>query len=67
VYDRLDVRLTHLFSLRGVNCVVFGEVMNLLARHNAAAYAYTPDFSQRHVSESYFSRRILVAGASLTW
>jgi hypothetical protein len=67
VYNRLDVRLTHLFSVRGVNCVVFGEVMNLLARHNAASYAYTPDFSHRQVSESYFSRRILVIGASLNW
>ncbi|WP_306590995.1 TonB-dependent receptor [Geothrix sp. 21YS21S-4] len=67
VYRRVDVRLTHLFSLRGLNGVVFGEVMNLLARHNAAAYVYTPDFSERRVSESYFSRRILVAGLTLSW
>jgi hypothetical protein len=67
VYHRVDLRLTRLFSLPGVNCVVFGEVMNLLARHNAASYAYTPDFSERRVSESYFSRRILVVGASLSW
>ena len=41
--------------------------MNLLGRHNAASYSYTPDFSARRVNESYFSRRILVAGISLTW
>ena len=67
VYDRVDLRLTHLFHCWGVNCVVFGEVMNLLARHNAASYAYSADFSERHINESYFSRRLLVAGASLTW
>ena len=67
VYHRVDVRLTHLFHRWGVNCVVFGEVMNLLNRHNAASYAYTPDFSERRISESYFSRRILVVGAYLSW
>jgi outer membrane receptor protein involved in Fe transport len=67
VYHRVDLRLTHLFRYRSVNCVVFGEVMNLLNRHNAASYSYSPDFSVRQVNESYFSRRILVAGASLSW
>jgi len=67
VYHRVDLRLTHLFHRWGVNCVVFGEVMNLLARHNAASYAYSADFSERRVNESYFSRRLLVAGASLSW
>jgi hypothetical protein len=67
VYRRLDARLTHLFHYRSVNCVVFGEVMNLLNRHNVASYIYSPDFSVRQVNESYFSRRILVAGASLSW
>ncbi|WLT31413.1 TonB-dependent receptor [Geothrix sp. PMB-07] len=67
VYHRLDARLTHLFNRWGINCVVFGEVMNLLNRHNAASYAYSADFSQRRVNESYFSRRLLIAGASLSW
>jgi hypothetical protein len=67
LYHRLDARLTHLFSWRGVSCVVFGEVMNLLNRHNAASYTYSPDYSERRVNESYFSRRILVAGTSLSW
>ena len=67
VYHRVDVRLTHLFSRWGGNWVVFGEVMNLLDRHNAASYSYTPDYTVRRVNESYFSRRILVAGLSLGW
>jgi vitamin B12 transporter len=67
VYHRVDVRLTHLFSRWGGNWVVFGEVMNLLDRHNAASYSYKADFSARTVNESYFSRRILVAGFSLSW
>jgi len=67
VYHRVDVRLTRLFSRWGGNWVAFGEVMNLLDRHNAASYSYSPDYSARRVNESYFSRRILVAGFSLSW
>ena len=67
VYHRADVRLTHQFSLWGGRWVAFGEVMNLLGRHNAASYAYSPDYATRRVNESYFSRRILVAGFSLAW
>jgi hypothetical protein len=67
VYHRVDVRLTRLFSRWGGRWVTFGEVMNLLDRHNAASYSYSPDFSVRRVDESYFSRRILVAGVSLSW
>ncbi len=66
-YARGDLRLTRIRSFRGVRTVVFGEVMNVLNRHNAARYTYSPDFSQRDIEESYFSRRILVAGVSLAW
>jgi hypothetical protein len=47
--------------------VAFAEVMNLLDRHNASGYSYSPDFTTRRVVESYFSRRILVVGATLSW
>jgi hypothetical protein len=67
VYHRMDLRLTHLFGFRGLTCAAFGEIMNLLNRHNITAYTYSPDFSVRQVNESYFSRRILVAGVSLNW
>ncbi len=66
-YGRGDLRLTHFFPWGKVRCVVFGEVMNLLNRHNVAAYTYPPDYGHRGVNESYFSRRILVVGASLGW
>jgi hypothetical protein len=66
-YLRVDSRLTHQFSWRGTRWTAFGEVMNLLDRHNVSAYAYTPDYRFRITDESYFSRRILVAGASIQW
>jgi len=67
LYLRVDSRLTHQFAWRATRWVVFAEVMNLLDRHNVSSYAYTPDFTTRIPNESYFSRRILVAGASLQW
>ena len=66
-YRRMDIRLTHLFAWRGSRWVVFGEVMNALGRHNAQGYAYSADYRERKLTESYFSRRILVAGASIGW
>lgn len=66
-YARGDLRLTRIRSFRGVRTVLFAEVMNVLNRHNAARYTYTPDFATRGVEESYFSRRILVAGVNLAW
>ncbi|HJW32982.1 MAG TPA: TonB-dependent receptor [Holophagaceae bacterium] len=67
LYHRADLRLTRLFAWRKVRIAAFGEVMNLLNRHNAASYSYSADFSRRSPEESTFSRRILVAGASLSW
>ena len=66
-YLRVDSRLTHQFTWRETRWVVFSEVMNLLDRHNVSSYAYTPDYGQRMANDSYFSRRILVAGASISW
>ena len=67
LYLRVDSRITHQFAWRATRWVVFAEVMNLLDRHNVSSYAYTPDFTIRIPNESYFSRRILVAGASIQW
>ncbi len=66
-YGRADLRLTRLLNWKGLRIAAFGEVMNLLNRHNAASYSYSADFSLRRVEESYFSRRILVAGVNLAW
>ena len=67
LYHRADLRLTRLLGWRGHRAVGFLEVMNLLDRHNAASYSYSADFSTRRPEESTFSRRILVAGVSLSW
>ena len=66
-YNRMDLRLTHLFPLGSTRAVAFAEIMNLLDRHNASGYSYNSDFSVRKAEESYFSRRILVAGFTLSW
>jgi hypothetical protein len=73
-YNRLDVRLTRLFHVgrfmglpaSGV-CAAFIEGLNVLGKRNALDYYYNKDYSQTYVSESYFSRRLLVGGVSLTW
>jgi hypothetical protein len=66
-YLRVDSRITHLFSWRATHWAAFAEVMNLLDRHNVSSYAYSPNFMERIAQDSYFSRRILVAGASIQW
>lgn len=73
-YDRLDVRLMRLFSLPGSGrlpassvCVAYVEAMNVLGTKNVLDYVYDFDYSHRYEDYSYFSRRLLVAGVSLTW
>lgn len=66
-YHRADARVTRIRRSGRLQIVTFAEVMNLLNRHNANAYSYNADFSQRRTEESTFSRRILVVGASLSW
>ncbi|MGH7643962.1 MAG: TonB-dependent receptor plug domain-containing protein, partial [Gemmatimonadales bacterium] len=73
-YNRLDVRATKLFSLpaswvlpASSVCVFYVEGLNVLGLRNALDYVYNADYSERRTTESYFSRRLLVAGFSLTW
>jgi hypothetical protein len=73
-YDRVDLRIMRLFSMpragslpaSGV-CVAYLEAMNLLATPNILGYVYNSDYSSRYPDYSYFSRRMLVAGCSLSW
>jgi hypothetical protein len=67
VYRRMDLRVTHIFRFKETQAAAFLEIMNLLDHHNAAAFSYSADFSQRRLEESTFSRRILVGGLSLSW
>ncbi len=74
VYNRLDVRLTRLFSMsRGLGlpassvCVAYCEGLNVLGIRNVLGYTYDADYTVRHPEESYFSRRMLVVGVGLSW
>jgi vitamin B12 transporter len=73
-YNRLDVRLTRLFTIpAGIGlpasgvCVFYLEAMNVLDIRNALDYVYSHDYSRRYTTDSYFSRRIVVAGFALSW
>ena len=73
-YNRLDVRVTRLFSLPAAGvlkassvCVFYVEGMNVLGLHNVQDYAWNSDYSERRPIDSVFSRRLLVAGVSLSW
>jgi hypothetical protein len=74
VYNRLDVRLTRLFSIpKGLAlpasnvCVAYCEGINVLGIRNVLEYYYSADYSQRYPQDSYFSRRMLVVGFGLSW
>jgi vitamin B12 transporter len=73
-YHRLDVRITRLFSLPSAAglkassvCVLYVEAMNVLGLHNVQDYAWNSDYTERRPIDSVFSRRLLVAGVSLSW
>jgi hypothetical protein len=73
-YRRLDLRVTRLFSLRrqwglpeSGACAFYVEGLNVLGIRNVLDYIYDSDYTRRYTTESYFSRRLLVAGFSLTW
>lgn len=73
-FHRLDVRLTRLFSLPALGglpasgvCIAFVEVLNALDTRNVLDYVYNDDYSERRAIDSYFSRRMAVAGFSLSW
>src|SRR5205085_12108587 len=73
-YHRLDLRVTRLFTVPGALgikpsnvCAFYVEGMNVLGTRNLLDYVYSSDYSQRLERESYFSRRLLVAGVSMTW
>jgi vitamin B12 transporter len=73
-YERMDFRLLRLFTLpragavrsSGV-CVAFLEALNVLGTRNVLDWVYNSDYSRRYSDDSYFSRRMLVAGTSLSW
>ncbi len=73
-YDRADLRLMRLFSLPRLGrlpasgtCVAYVEGLNMLGQRNVLEYTYSFDYKRRYATESYFGRRMLVAGFSTTW
>jgi len=73
-YHRVDLRVMRLFSLpqagriRASNvCVLYAEAMNVLGIRNVLDYWYSEDYSERRDIDSYFSRRMIVAGVALSW
>ena len=73
-FARLDLRATHLFSLPSIGgikessvCVAYIEALNILDIRNVLSYSYSPDYTQIYEEESYFGRRFVVAGFSLSW
>jgi len=73
-YTRLDLRITRLFSLPAAGglpessvCVLYVEGLNVLDTRNVLDVVYNEDYSASHETESYFGRRMLVAGFGLSW
>ena len=73
-YARLDLRLTRLFSLPAAGglpessvCVFYIEALNVLNTRNVLEVVYNEDYSVARETESYFGRRLLVAGFGLSW
>lgn len=73
-HQRLDLRVTHLFSLPRIAalpassvCVAYMEGLNVLGIRNTLEYHWNENYSVRSVQDSYFSRRMLVFGAGLAW
>ena len=73
-HHRLDLRLTRLFSLPAAGslrassvCAFYVEALNVLDQRNVLDVAYSRDYAQRETVDSYFSRRLAVAGVALTW
>jgi hypothetical protein len=68
------MRITHLFSMparlglpSSSVCVAYCEGLNVLGIRNVLDYSYNADYTQRTAQDSYFSRRMLVAGFGLSW
>ncbi len=66
-YKRLDMRLTHFNQLFSKYFTVFYiEALNILNIDNLFDYTYTFDYSKKKNVHSYFGRRTIVVGMSIT-
>ena len=67
-YKRLDVRLTHINRLFGnVFGVFYMEGINILNIDNLFGYTYSSDYSNQQRIKSYFGRRTIVFGTTISF
>lgn len=66
-YKRVDLRVTHLNQLFGKYFAVFYlEGLNILNINNLFGYTYSTDYKQKEKVLSYFGRRTIVIGTSIS-
>lgn len=66
VYNRLDMRLTRIFSIHpDLFSIFYLECLNILGIPNIMDYTYSEDYSQREKVSSFFSKRCLVFGIGM--
>lgn len=67
-YKRIDLRITHFNQLFGkIPIVAYMEGLNILNLQNIFGYAYSRDYSDKKEINSFFGRRMLVFGLTLTF
>jgi len=67
-YKRLDLRLTHINRLFGnVFGVFYMEGINILDINNLFGYTYSSDYSNQQIIKSYFGRRTIVFGTTISF
>lgn len=67
-YKRLDLRITHFNQLFGrYNTILYLEGLNIINIKNIFGYTYNEDYSKRSAIKSYFGRRTIVIGASISF
>jgi len=66
-YKRVDLRWTYFGQLfQQYSLIVYLEGLNILNFRNLFGYSYSPDYTERKEIESYFGRRMLVFGFTVT-
>lgn len=66
IYNRLDVRLTKIFSIHpNLFSIFYLEFLNILNIANIMDYTYSEDYSQREKVLSFFSQRSFVFGIGM--
>jgi len=65
-FRRVDLGLTHVRRVGGVNAVMFASVDNLFDRENVYTYRYTRDYQSRIPVRSLFKRSFYVGATIAT-